>query len=51
MTYNGNGDVLALIFIHKGEIGDIVSDYFKPRISCINTTDGQLNYNVIGGVL
>ena len=51
MAYNADGHLLEPIVIHKGEILRRVSDHFHPRIVCIGTRDGELNFNVIGCVL
>ena len=43
--YNGNGDLLAPIVVHSGQIKDLVQKNFEPNISFVETR-GQLNYDV-----
>ena len=51
IPYNAAGQIIQPIVVHKGEIVEKVSDYFKSRIVCLGTQDGDLNFNVIGAVL
>ena len=45
MAYNGFGDVLQPLLVHKGEITEKVQQYFSPDVRFLHTRNGELNYD------
>ena len=49
--HNGAGDKLTPVVVHNGSISQMLLDMYCGRMCFVETPDGTLNYNCLGGCL
>ena len=51
LVYNADGEMLIPIVIHDGSMSDALCEHYGGKVGFIETDDGQMNYETLGGCL